>query len=238
MLVNGIMREENLCFRLRASWGIYSVLLIGWTLFSYGFFLYKAHPQFPSIRPIGSWGAVFLAHSPLALLALTGLLWFYLDRWRPWLTDQLESHTNAIDALPSPRIGVWIAAAAGVGLFAELMVIRLHSSYFPLFAYFKNVSLLSCFLGLGIGYTLASRRLLLTPFVMPALTLQILTMHFLRFAMVGGLQNPVAEEASFGVPTGDVSQLIAAYGFMVVFFGFNALAFVPLGQLASRLMAR
>ena len=43
------------------------------------------------------------------------------------------------------NIYVLIALAAGLGLFLELAIIRIHSSYFQLFAYFKNLSLLSCF---------------------------------------------------------------------------------------------
>ena len=38
-------------------------------------------------------------------------------------------------------IYILIAFAAGIGLFLELSIIRIHSSYFQLFAYFKNLSL-------------------------------------------------------------------------------------------------
>ena len=79
----------------------------------------------------------------------------------------MDKHTDNIDSLPDLNLGIWIALAAGLGLFMELMVIRIHSSYFQLFAYFKNVSLLSCFLGLGIGYARGSLRPLTTPFVLP-----------------------------------------------------------------------
>jgi hypothetical protein len=44
-----------------------------------------------------------------------------------------------------------------------MMMIRLHASYFQLFAYFKNISLLSCVLGLGIGYARGQIKPLTTP---------------------------------------------------------------------------
>lgn len=154
--------------------------------------------------------------------------------------DGLEKHTDAIDALPDSHIWLWIALAAGLGLYLELMIIRLHSSYFQLFSYFKNISLLSCFLGLGIGYSRGGRRPLTTPLVMPLLTAQIMVLWLLRFAGAGGLlQNPVPERVELGLETASTLFAIGtAYVFLASVFAFNALCFIPLGQLASRLMMR
>ena len=71
-----------------------------------------------------------------------------ISKW-PSVKNILKNHTSNIDSLPITRLGLWIALAAGTGLFMELMIIRVHSSYFQLFGYFKNITLLSCFLGLG-----------------------------------------------------------------------------------------
>src|SRR6476661_735517 len=79
-------------------------------------------------------------------------------RWWPWVDRGLQRHTECIDALPPRHDWLWIALAAGVGIYLELVVVRFHASCFQLFAFFKNFSLLSCFLGLGIGYTLGGRR--------------------------------------------------------------------------------
>ena len=43
----------------------------------------------------------------------------------------------------------------GLSLFLELAVIRWHGSEWEMFAFYKNFSLLACFLGLGLGYALA-----------------------------------------------------------------------------------
>jgi spermidine synthase len=160
--------------------------------------------------------------------------------WWPSLRARLDAHTDVLDALPSARLGPWIALASGAALFVELMVIRWHSSSFMLFAYYKNVSLLAAFLGLGIGYALASRRPVMTPLVLPALSAQIAIIHLLGFTRVGDqLQNPVAEQLAYYLRAMTTfSQAAITYGFLLVVFVCTALTCVPLGHLASRLMRR
>lgn len=159
-----------------------------------------------------------------------------------WLRirKHLENHTDSVDGIPISHMGLWIALAAGLGLYIELMIIRLHSSYFQLFAYFKNVSLLSCVLGLGIGYSRGSKRPLTTPLVIPSLALQIIFMYVLRFSPVEEyLQNPISEQLTFGISQAkEITHFLITYGFLIMIFAFNALCFVPLGHLASWLMMR
>ena len=178
----------------------------------------------------------------VALLAIGG--WMALSRTRAWwwpgLLRRLEQHTDAIDALPERHIGLWIALAAGLGLYLELMIIRWHASCFQVFAYFKNISLLACFLGLGIGYAYGGKRPLATPLVLPALALQFAVLYVLRFTpLQGQLNNPISEQQTLGLATGhSFRQLAIVYGFLIILFVFNALCFVPLGHLAGRLMLR
>ena len=155
-------------------------------------------------------------------------------------TPSLDRHIDAIDAIPDQSLGLAIALAAGLGLYCELMIIRLHASYFQLFAYFKNVSLLSCFLGLGIGYARGGRRPLATPLVLPALAIQIAFLWILRRSPVAdALQNPIAEQLTLGMARATAMlSVVATFAFLLVIFAYNALCFVPLGQLAARLMAR
>lgn len=173
-----------------------------------------------------------------SLLLIGGILSICMS----WVLENkyLEKHTDAIDEIPEAQIGLWIALAAGLSLFIELMIIRLHSSYFQLFAYFKNASLLSCFLGLGIGYARGLRRPLATPVVLPFLALQIVLMHFLSFNPIAKfLQNPISEQLGMGIDQiNTVSHILICYGFLILIFAFNALCFIPLGHLASRLMMR
>jgi SAM-dependent methyltransferase len=210
---------------------IISVLLVGCALFCCGYFL---------LQGVINWRNIILVFSPALLMIFSIILEPKFNRMRVLVSKQLEKHTDAIDSLPDSHIGLWIALAAGLSLYIELMIIRLHSSYFQLFAYFKNVSLLSCFLGLGIGYARGSRRPLTTPLVLPFLTLQIVFMYVLRFSPIAEfLQNPISEQFAFGIEEArEISHIMIVYGFLVLIFAFNALCFIPLGHLASRLMMR
>ncbi|HZN67240.1 MAG TPA: class I SAM-dependent methyltransferase, partial [Tepidisphaeraceae bacterium] len=161
-------------------------------------------------------------------------------RWGPALERSFLRHTEAVDALSPAYDWLWIALAAGVGLYLELVIVRFHASCFQLFAFFKNFSLLSCFLGLGIGYAVGSRRPLATLLVLPLLAGQMVLLHALRFTDVGSmLRNPVSEHLALGLKqSGAWFHAAAVYGFLLFVFCFNALCFIPLGQLASRVMAR
>ena len=53
---------------------------------------------------------------------------------------------------------ILVVVLAGTGLFLELAMIRWHASIFPMFAFYKNFSLLACFAGLGLGYATARSR--------------------------------------------------------------------------------
>jgi len=46
-----------------------------------------------------------------------------------------------------------------LGLFFEVLIIRWLSAEVRLLAYFKNLPLMSCFLGLGISFALAKRKI-------------------------------------------------------------------------------
>jgi SAM-dependent methyltransferase len=183
----------------------------------------------------------------VALFVLAGLpvvaLRLAADRRSAWgsaLERALEAHTAQVDGLLANLDWLWIALAAGVGLYLELVIVRFHASCFQLFAFFKNFSLLSCFLGLGIGYAIGSRRPLATVLVLPLLAGQIVLLHALRFTDVGSmLRNPVSEHLALGLKQSQAwFHAAAVYGFLLFVFCFNALCFIPLGQLASRVMAR
>ncbi|OGG02317.1 MAG: hypothetical protein A3F83_07975 [Candidatus Glassbacteria bacterium RIFCSPLOWO2_12_FULL_58_11] len=167
-------------------------------------------------------------------------IWLRRDKWWSYLTRFLEEHTASVDNLTENRVVWCIALAAGLSLFAELLIIRFHESCFQLFGFFKNVSLLSCFLGLGIGYSRGKERLLTTPLVMPLLLIQMASMHFLRYyPSLPVFLNPNPDTLEFGMANASgLKNFSYVYGFMIMIFSFNALCFVPLGQLASRLMMR
>tara|TARA_B100000795_G_scaffold224725_1_gene180223 strand:- start:645 stop:3005 length:2361 start_codon:yes stop_codon:yes gene_type:complete len=133
-----------------------------------------------------------------------------------------------------------IAIAAASGLYLELMIIRLHSSFFQIFAFFKNISLISCLLGLGVGYLLGSKKIYSLKWVLPLLTFQICLMFFIKNTPIGPFfQNPVTEQWAMGQSyASGIVQFIIIYFFLILIFIFNAMAFVPLGHLVSNLMSQ
>jgi len=174
------------------------------------------------------------------LLLLTVIIFLKKDFWWPWLHELLEQHTDHINALSERHAGWWILLASGLGLFMELLIIRWHASCFSLFAHFKNISLISCFLGLGIGYTLGRRRPLTTPLFLLALAIQITSLQWLKSSKIQSLLlNPVMERPAHGLPhIFTLDQGLFVYGFLIIVFLFNMLTFLPLGQLTSRLMLK
>jgi len=161
-------------------------------------------------------------------------------RWWPRLQRWLEASAAQVDALPDRWLPLWIALAAGLALYAELVIIRYHGSCFAIYGFFKNVSLLSCFLGLGIGYALGGAKALAHGLVLPMLAIQLVTLHVLRFTEISvDLQNPVSEQLAMGLITASqVLDALPTYAFMIWSFSFNAMCLIPLGQLAARLMGR
>jgi len=131
-----------------------------------------------------------------------------------------------------------IALAACLCLFHELAMIRIHSSYFQIFAYFKNLSLISCFLGLGVGYSLSKRKIFSLGWVMPITTLQILFMYLLKDTPITlFFQNPISEQWNIGQSVArGFFHVGIIYAFIVIVFLINAICFVPLGHLVARLM--
>ena len=136
------------------------------------------------------------------------------------------------------NIYILIAVAAGLGLFLELSIIRIHSSYFQLFAYFKNLSLLSCFLGLGVGYSFSKVKFYSLNWTFPIVVLQVSFMYLLKDTPVTlFFQNPISEIWNMGqAPAVGFIHIVLIYFFISVIFLLNAVAFVPLGHLVAKLM--
>jgi SAM-dependent methyltransferase len=222
--------------RGQASLGKWTALpatvLVSWLVFCLA-----AASDYGVGSPFGTVLFVILAFVPIVLAKIA---FDYRRRWWPAIERKLEEHTDQLDALPKRSLGLWIALAAGVGLYLELVLIRFHGSCFAVFGFFKNLSLLSCFLGLGMGYSLGRVRLVLTPLALPLLAIQLMAMHFLQYAHVAvHLENPISEQLTMGVATASsITHVIMVYGFLFWVFSFNALCLAPFGQLASHLMGR
>jgi hypothetical protein len=128
--------------------------------------------------------------------------------------------------LGSRANGIDLVVVSFLLLFLELAVIRWLPATIRVVAYFSNVVLVSCFLGMGLGCVLKTRRNLL-PSVAPLLLMLIAIAAPLGRA---GVVNPFqAHEFIFGA-SGRLSWLWV----LPLVFTVNALAFVGIGQRLAR----
>ncbi len=183
---------------------------------------------------------------PLALktLGLMLVVWFVLSRVRPAIEVMSRRQVTQFEQLPLRYVDLAIFASAGVGLFLELAVIRLQTCEYPLFSFYKNMGLLACFAGLGLGYALSRRDRIPLVMVIPLLGCQIGLLALLKWALPPQLlfslrATPVVEQYNMGMAVASsLSQYVATYAFLGVVFVLTALTFIPLGQACGRLMER
>lgn len=196
-----------------------------------------------------------LTHSPhllFWLFLISGLLiglvyWlFALYRERP---ARSASWGRALEISPEELGGFSyqsLALISLLSLFLEMLMIRWVSSEIRVFAYFKNLVLVGCFLGFGLGCYLCRRRIQIAALVAPILVLTVilkpkLSPPPLRQALrqiVAALPQMLGggtEVHIWGVPSLPTSWLgtLLALAVMVPLFAVIAMAFVPTGQLVG-----
>jgi hypothetical protein len=172
---------------------------------------------------------------------LGAVCWWALSRFLTLLEATGVRQATFIDAIPERWAETAILAAAALGLFLELIIIRWQADVFPLFSLYKNFSLLSCFLGLGLGYALAGRRSILLILVIPMLAWQMLSLFATRFTMGHGalMVTPLSEQLNMAIGVArTIPQFAAVYTTLLAVFVMTIAAFVPVGQLCGRLMDR
>jgi len=123
---------------------------------------------------IGSPGLVLLLFAVSALL-----IWLVY-----WLFAQYQEHParrtgwlTALEVDPEELGGFRYSSLALISmlsLFLEMMMIRWMSSEIRVFAYFKNLVLVACFLGFGLGCYLCRRRVQLLAMIAPLVVLSII----------------------------------------------------------------
>ena len=140
-----------------------------------------------------------------------------------------DGRTPARDWPPWTRV-LLISIAS---LYFELLVIRWLPSEVRILAYFSNVTLISCILGLGVGSLTAS-----TWRIRPSATLGLLAALVVLACLYHGLDLtlPLAGEGNFvwnglsRAAKGTPLQYVALF----TFFAVNTAVFVPLGQILGR----
>jgi hypothetical protein len=153
-----------------------------------------------------------------------------------------KQQATFLDSIDIAYVDVAIFLSAGVSLFLELSVIRWQSTVFPIFAFYKNFSLLACFAGLGLGYALAKRESIPLFLSIPVLVSQMLLLIFIKYGIglvYWSMATPITEQLTPGLRVANtIPMFVATYSFLLVVFLVTALAFIPIGQLCGRLMIR
>lgn len=133
-----------------------------------------------------------------------------------------------------------------VSLLLELVMIRWLASVFPVFAFFKNFTLLACFLGLGAGYAVSGRQSCAPAMVLPMLALFVGIITLLRYDLGGSSDVfaglPMSEQTSIHIWM-DKLNLFAMFRQSVPLYLLLGMSFVlcacicyPVGQLCGKLL--
>ena len=144
----------------------------------------------------------FLVQAFLLYVATMAALGIYrgLKRLAPWIDASALAQAKFLDSLTARQADVAIVFAAVLSLFVELAIIRWQSSVLPFLAFYKNFSLLACFVGLGLGYALATRDRIPLFIVLPLLAWQFLFMSIMRYLPGQPISiNPVNEQLTWGL---------------------------------------
>jgi SAM-dependent methyltransferase len=115
-----------------------------------------------------------------------------------------------------------------LSLLLELVMIRWLASVFPVFSFYKNFTMLACFLGLGAGYAVAERQPCAPAIVLPMLALFVGVVTLLRYDTGGAyLIFSVGWLSTFDLPV---------YFLLGASFIICACICYPIGQLCGKLL--
>src|SRR5262249_43971541 len=125
----------------------------------------------------------------IALRMLLGAAALVMILYPAWLSRPLERRIGEIGALfdagfaetPGKEKSRLIVLVTMVSLLLELVMIRWLASVFPVFSFFKNFTLLACFLGLGAGYAVAEKQPCAPALVLPMLASFVGVVMLLRY---------------------------------------------------------
>jgi Spermine/spermidine synthase domain len=190
-----------------------------------------------------AWSGSFVADIILLVCLATGstvAFYYALKKLVPFIDASAQAQARFLDTLDVKYADAAILFAAALSLFIELACIRWQSSILPFFALYKNFSLLACFVGLGLGYALATRDRIPLITVLPLLAWQFGFMTILRYGPDRVLTTiPFSEQLTMGVAEFDEwSHIVFLYGILTIVFLITVLTFMPVGQLCGRLMER
>lgn len=185
----------------------------------------------------------------LGLLVLMNVAWVLLLRiaWPATteiVNEMADEQDRFVDSLPASRVAVMVFLSSATLLLVELVLIRWHGCVFEFFSLYKNVTLISCFAGFGLGFALSRGRSLPLFFTYLLILVQTVYLLSLRYGLppwrvVPFLMNPVKEHLAMGVRMAEGTLTWSAvYSFLCVVVVLSALTCMPMGVACGRLMQR
>lgn len=127
--------------------------------------------------------------------------------------------------------------ASFLGLYFEMLVVRWLAAEVRLFSYFKNLTMMAAFMGLGVGFAIAGRRKSAWRWFSLILLLYVLIV--LAVSRLAGAAIVTPESSEYLWRPAALPVAIAAPVFaliVILFFLYTMLLFVPAGQLIGGLM--
>lgn len=191
-----------------------------------------------------------LEHIPALLLiwlSIYAVYWFLgIIQWPVFSQrDQMLDRWGYIDVESRGKFQFrWLALISLVSLFLELLLIRWVASEIRIFAYFKSLVLIACFLGFGLGCYLTRRKIRLAYTLVPLLGLvwiielpwdPVRRLITNLSAFVGWFSDVHIWSRAYFVSNflwGMISAAVAI-SILIPLFGLIAIIFVPLGQLVG-----
>lgn len=190
----------------------------------------------------------------IALRTMLGLLALVVLIQPAWLATPLDRQVeqmgvlfeNAFASTSTEEKIRMIALVTMASLLLELIMIRWLASIFPVFSFFKNFTLLACFLGLGAGYAVADKQPCAPALVLPMLALFVGVITLLRYDIganadfFGGL--PMVEQTSISIWMDSLNwlmlirQSLPLYLLLGMSFVLCACICYPIGQLCGKLL--
>ena len=200
----------------------------------------------------GTFGALDLLLMSIRLVLSGVVLLVVIDP--PWLARWLDRQIDLTGSLfeqafanSSTKEKIRsIVLVTMVSLLLELVMIRWLASVFPVFSFFKNFTLLACFLGLGAGYAVADKQPCAPALVLPMLALFVVVITLLRYDVDAANGFFVASPMHEQTAVGDVSDGLSwsyqlaesapVYVLLATSFVLCACICYPIGQLCGRLL--
>jgi spermidine synthase len=216
-------------------------LVIAYSTLALGQFL--QHPTFDIVNLFMATVRVLLGAAALIVIFNPAWLSRPLERQIDAMGRLFEAGHDETSTKDKIRLIVLVTM---VSLLLELVMIRWLASVFPVFAFFKNFTLLACFLGLGAGYAVAEKQPCAPALVLPMLASFIGVITLLRYDVSADQvlfpALPMLEQTSVGIVMASFDWLallwlsLPLYLLLATSFVLCACICYPVGQLCGKLL--